>query len=148
MSIDILLVEDNEADVRLLREVLLATNKGARLHVVSDGRETMEFLRYQGPHLHAPRPSVILLDLNLPKMHGHEVLSLIKADPRLQTIPVIVLTSSQEELDVVTSYQLRANCYLRKPDKLQEFEQLVQSLNDLWLTRVKLPQQRQVVGPL
>jgi two-component system, chemotaxis family, response regulator Rcp1 len=148
MPIDILLVEDNDGDVRLLREVLLEANKGACLHVVRDGAEAMEFLGYQGRYIDAPRPQLILLDLNLPKMHGHEVLARIKDNPHLQTIPVIVLTTSQEEFDVVNSYQLRANCYLRKPEELNAFEQLVKSLNDFWLTKVKLPEQRKIVGPL
>jgi two-component system, chemotaxis family, response regulator Rcp1 len=148
MPIDILLVEDNDGDVRLLQEVLLEANKGARLHVVRDGAEAMEFLGYQGQYIDAPRPQLILLDLNLPKMHGHEVLARIKDNPHLQTIPVIVLTTSQEEFDVVNSYQLRANCYLRKPEELNAFEQLVKSLNDFWLTKVKLPEQRKIVGPL
>jgi chemotaxis family two-component system response regulator Rcp1 len=139
MPIDILLVEDNEGDIRLLREVLGEINPTAGLHVVTDGVEAMEFLGYQGRHLDAPRPDVILLDLNLPKMHGHEVLTGIKANPHLRRIPVIVLTSSEVESDVVSSYQLRANSYLKKPDALCEFEALVRSLNDFLLTRVRLP---------
>jgi len=148
MPIDILLVEDNEGDIRLLRELLLAANKDARLHVVTDGAEAMDFLQYQGKYLAAPRPNLILLDLNLPKLHGHEVLSRVKSNPHLQTIPVIVLTSSEEESDIVTIYQERANCYLRKPQELKEFERLVKSLNDFWLVRVKLPARGQAMGPI
>jgi len=140
MPIDILLVEDNEGDIRLMREVLGEINPTARLHVVTDGAEAMDFLRYQGRHLVAPRPNVILLDLNLPKVHGREVLARVKADPHLQTIPVIVLTSSQDESDVASSYKLMANSYLRKPGNLGEFEAMVVSLNGFWFTRVKLPQ--------
>ncbi len=139
MPIDILLVEDNEGDVRLMREVLGEINPTARLHVVTDGAEAMEFLGYQGWYLAAPRPDVILLDLNLPKLHGREVLARVKANPHLQTIPVIVLTSSEAESDVESSYRLMANSYLRKPDNFDEFEQMARSLNGFWFTRVKLP---------
>jgi chemotaxis family two-component system response regulator Rcp1 len=145
--IDILLVEDNEGDVRLIREVLAAVNQNARLHVVRDGTEAMEFLTYQGEYLHAPRPKVILLDLNLPKLHGLEVLKRIKSNPHLSSIPIIVLTESQEESDVVTAYQLKANCYLRKPEVLDAFETLVRNLNAFWLTSVRTPDTRQAVGP-
>jgi two-component system, chemotaxis family, response regulator Rcp1 len=142
MPIDILLVEDNEGDIRLMREVLAEINPTARLHVVTDGAEAMDFLRYQGRFIVAPRPNVILLDLNLPKVHGREVLARVKADPHLQTIPVIVLTSSQDESDVASSYKLMANSYLRKPANFGEFEAMVISLNGFWFTRVKLPQQQ------
>jgi CheY-like chemotaxis protein len=100
----------------------------------------MDFLRYQGRYLAAPRPSVILLDLNLPKLHGREVLARVKANPHLQTIPAIVLTSSEAESDVASGYKLMANSYLRKPGNLDEFEQMVISLNNFWFTWVKLPQ--------
>jgi two-component system, chemotaxis family, response regulator Rcp1 len=148
VPIDILLAEDNKGDIRLMGEVLREINPTARLHLVRDGVEAMEFLGYQGRYLDAPRPSVILLDLNLPKMHGHEVLAGVKANPHLQTIPVIVLTSSEAETDVVKSYELMANSYLKKTGDLSEFEALVKSLNDFWLTRVKLPKHKQTVGPL
>jgi two-component system, chemotaxis family, response regulator Rcp1 len=146
MSTDILLIEDNEGDVRLLREVLRETNKAVRLCVVSDGLEAMAFLRYQGPHLNAPRPDLILLDLHMPKMDGLEVLAQVKADPWLRTIPIIVLTSSQSELDIVQSYKLMASCYLTKPGELKDYQSLVKSLNDFWLTRVKFPKQGQTAG--
>jgi chemotaxis family two-component system response regulator Rcp1 len=145
MPVDILLVEDNEGDIRLMREIFREINPTARLHVVTDGVEAMDFLLYQGRHLNAYRPNLILLDLNLPKMHGRDVLALVKANPHLRTIPVIVLTSSQEELDVVSSYQRMVNSYLRKPSDLGEFEALVKSLNEFWLERVKLPQSKQHV---
>ena len=103
----------------------------------------MAFLRQQGVHAHAPRPDLILLDLNLPKKDGREVLALIKEDPNLKTIPTVVLTTSESEADIVKSYELQANCYLSKPVQLDAFEALVKSINDFWLTKVKLPQQRQ-----
>jgi len=138
MPIDILLVEDNEGDARLLRETLLEINETVCLHVVTDGLEAMAFLRYQGPYLDAPRPDLILLDLNMPKMDGLEVLAQVKMNPWLRTIPVIVLTTSQAETDIVRSYRLMASCYLAKPEELNELQSLVKSLNDFWLTRVTL----------
>jgi chemotaxis family two-component system response regulator Rcp1 len=148
MPIDILLVEDNEGDARLLREVLREANKTVRLHVVTDGLGAMAFLRYQGPYLDVPRPDVILLDLKMPKMDGLEVLAQVKADPWLKTIPIIVLTTSEAEPDIVQSYKLMANCYLTKPGEWKEFERLVKSLNDFWLTSVMLPRQGKTAGPL
>jgi two-component system, chemotaxis family, response regulator Rcp1 len=139
VGIDILLVEDNLGDIRLMREVLGEINPTACLHVVTDGAEAMDFLGYQGRYLKAARPSVILLDLNLPKMHGREVLARVKANPHLQTIPVIVLTSSEAKSDVESSYKLMANSYLRKPGNWSEFEDMVKSLNNFWFTRVRLP---------
>jgi chemotaxis family two-component system response regulator Rcp1 len=145
MPIDILLVEDNEGDARLLREVLIETNNSARLHVVADGVEAMAFLRYQGRYLDSPRPDLILLDLHMPRMDGLEALAQVKSDPRLKTIPIIVLTTSRSELDIAESYKLMASCYLAKPEELKEFERLVKSLNDFWLTRVKFPKQQHTV---
>jgi two-component system, chemotaxis family, response regulator Rcp1 len=148
MPIEILLVEDNDGDARLLREVFREANKDVRLSVVPDGVEAMAFLTYQGKYLDAPRPDLILLDLNMPKMDGREVLVRVKANPQLKTIPVIVLTTSEAESDIVSSYGLMASCYLTKPGELADFEKLVKSLNDFWLTSasVKLPkQQRRVV---
>jgi len=144
MPIEVLLVEDNEADARLLREILRDTNSDVRLHVVSDGDEALAFLRYQGRYLDAPRPDIVLLDLNMPKMGGFEVLINVKQDARLRAIPFIVLTSSKAQEDVVMSYQLLANCFLSKPDELEEFQRLVKSLNEFWLTRVRLPQVAQI----
>jgi two-component system, chemotaxis family, response regulator Rcp1 len=103
----------------------------------------MAFLRREGTHNHAPRPDLILLDLNLPKMDGREVLAYIKEDDSLKLIPTVILTTSDSEVDIVKSYQLQANCYLNKPVQLEAFESLVKSINDFWLTKVKLPQQVQ-----
>ena len=100
----------------------------------------MAFLRHEGIHVHAPRPDLILLDLNLPKMDGREVLAHIKDDPALKAIPIVILTTSDAEADIVKSYQLHANCYLSKPVQLDSFEILVKSINDFWLTRAELPQ--------
>ncbi len=139
--IQILLIEDSPGDVRLTREAFRDTNMSVRLHVASDGVEAMAFLRREGNHVAAPRPDLILLDLNLPKMDGREVLVHIKADQNLKTIPTVILTTSEEEADIATSYQLHANCYLNKPVQLEEFEALVKSINDFWLTKARLPQQ-------
>lgn len=140
---EVLLVEDSPGDVRLTQEAFRDANQSIRLHVASDGVEAMAFLRRQGIHVHAPRPDIILLDLNLPKMDGREVLAHIKEDETLKTIPIVILTTSEAEVDIVKSYQLRANCYLSKPVQLDEFERLVKSINDFWLTEVKLLQQSQ-----
>ena len=141
MSIEVLLVEDSPGDVRLTQEAFRDANGSIKLHVASDGVEAMAFLRREGAFVNAPRPDFILLDLNLPKMDGREVLALIKEDENLKTIPTVILTTSDAEADIVKSYQLRANCYLSKPVQLDEFENLVKSINDFWLTRAKLPQQ-------
>jgi two-component system, chemotaxis family, response regulator Rcp1 len=141
-SIEVLLVEDSPGDARLTREALRDSNTSVQLHVVCDGVEAMEFLRREGAHANAPRPDLILLDLNLPRMDGREVLSLVKADPSLRTIPTIILTTSESEADVTTSYQLHANCYLSKPVQLEAFESLVKSIKEFWLTRVTLPSDR------
>jgi CheY-like chemotaxis protein len=142
MSIEVLLVEDSPGDVRLTQEAFREANSRTNLHVASDGVEAMAFLRQEGNYAHAPRPDFILLDLNLPKMDGREVLAHIKSDESLKTIPTIILTTSNAEADIVRSYQLQANCYLTKPVQLDDFEALVKSINEFWLTKVKLPQQR------
>ena len=139
MLLDVLLVEDNPGDVRLTRETLRDANKSIRLHLAADGVEAMAFLRRESPNVLAPRPVLILLDLNLPKMDGREVLAAVKADIDLKTIPIVILTTSDADSDITRSYQLQANCYLTKPVRLEEFETLVQSVNDFWLTKVKLP---------
>jgi len=140
--LEVLLVEDSPGDVRLTQEALRDANRALHLHVASDGVEAMAFLRREGPeHLGAPRPDLILLDLNLPKMDGREVLTQIKASDNLKTIPVIILTTSQSDVDILNSYELRANCYLSKPVQLDAFEGLVKSINDFWLTKAKLPPQ-------
>ncbi len=143
MPIQVLLVEDSPGDVRLTQEAFRDANQSILLHVAADGVEAMAFLRREGVHVHAPRPDLILLDLNLPKMDGREVLAHIKEDDNLKTIPTVILTTSDAESDIVKSYQLQANCYLTKPVELDAFEGLVKSINDFWLTKVKLPQQEQ-----
>jgi chemotaxis family two-component system response regulator Rcp1 len=143
MYIEVLLVEDSPGDVRLTKETFRDANKAIRLHVASDGVEAMAFLRQEGSHARAPRPHLILLDLNLPKMDGREVLAQIKADSSLKTIPTIILTTSDAEADVLKAYQLQANCYLSKPVQLDAFESLVKSINEFWLTKVRLPQKGQ-----
>lgn len=141
MFVEVLLVEDSPGDVRLTQETFRDANPSIRLHVASDGIEAMTFLRQEGPCADAPRPDFILLDLNLPKMDGREVLACIKMDDRLRTIPTIVLTTSEAEADILRSYELQANSYLCKPVQLDEFESVVRSINDFWLTKAKLPQQ-------
>jgi two-component system, chemotaxis family, response regulator Rcp1 len=143
MPMEILLVEDSPGDVRLTQEAFRESGSLARLHVAVDGVAAMDFLRRRGVHGDAPRPHLILLDLNLPKMDGREVLSLIKQDADLKTIPTVILTTSEAEIDILKSYQLQANCYLSKPVQLDAFENLVKSVSDFWLNRVKLPQQTQ-----
>jgi CheY-like chemotaxis protein len=137
--IDVLLVEDSPGDVRLTQEALRDSNRAIHLHVAFDGIEAMDFLRRHGAHAGVPRPDLILLDLNLPRMDGREVLAQIKADESLKTIPTIILTTSEAEADITKSYQLQANCFLSKPVQLEAFESLVRSINDFWLTRAKLP---------
>jgi CheY-like chemotaxis protein len=135
------LVEDSPGDVRLTQEAFREANRAIHLHVASDGVEAMAFLKREGSNASAPRPDLILLDLNLPRMDGREVLAEIKSDASLKTIPTIILTTSQSEADIVKSYQLQANCYLSKPVQLDAFEVLVRSINDFWLTTARLPQQ-------
>jgi CheY-like chemotaxis protein len=137
--VDVLLVEDSPGDVRLTREAFREANGSVRLHVASDGVEAMAFLRHEGEYRDSPRPDFILLDLNLPRMDGREVLAHVKADPSLRMIPTVILTTSDADADVLRSYELNANAYLRKPVTLEAFESLVKSINDFWLTRVVLP---------
>jgi CheY-like chemotaxis protein len=137
--VEILLVEDNEADVRLTREALKENKVANILHVVSDGEEAIAFLRQKGKYADAPRPDLILLDLNLPKKDGREVLAEIKVDDDLKRIPVVVLTISKAEEDILKSYNLHANCYITKPIDLNQFMKVVQSIEDFWLALVKLP---------
>jgi CheY-like chemotaxis protein len=141
---EVLLVEDSPGDVRLTQEAFRDANVSIRLHVASDGVEAIAFLRHEGAHARAPRPDLILLDLNLPKMDGREVLAQIKGDDGLKTIPTVILTTSESEADIVKSYQLQANCYLSKPVQFDAFEGLVKSIDDFWLTKAQLPQQKQV----
>ena len=139
-AVQLLLVEDSPGDVQLTQQAFHDANSAVELHVASDGREAMAFLRHEGEHIDAPRPDLILLDLNLPKLNGHEVLALIKEDAALKTIPTVVLSTSEAEADIVKSYQLRANCFLTKPVLLDDFEKLVARINDFWLVKAKLPQ--------
>jgi len=141
MPIEVLLVEDSPGDVRLTQEAFHDANPMVNLNVAIDGVDALAFLRREGAHAEAPRPDLILLDLNLQKMDGREVLAHIKEDDSLKLIPTVILTTSDAEADIVKSYQLQANCYLTKPVQLEEFEVLVKSINDFWLTQVKLPQQ-------
>jgi two-component system, chemotaxis family, response regulator Rcp1 len=140
--IEVLLIEDSPGDVRLTKEAFRTANPRIHLHVASDGVEAMAFLKREGPHSEAPRPDLILLDLNLPRMDGREVLAQIKQHEALRTIPTVILTTSDAEVDIAKSYQLQANCYLNKPVQLEAFETLVKSINDFWLTEVKLPRQQ------
>ena len=135
----IFLVEDNPADVRLTKEALINGKVKHELHVASDGVEAIAFLRRQGPFRQAPRPDLILLDLNLPRKDGREVLADIKSDPNLRRIPVVILTTSKSEEDIIKSYDLHANCYITKPVDMERFITVVKSIEDFWFTVVKLP---------
>ena len=138
--VEILMVEDNPADARLTEEALKEGLLCNRLHLARDGVEAMKFLRREEPFSDAPRPDVVLLDLNLPRKDGREVLAEIKTDPSLKNIPVVVLTTSEAEQDIVKSYALHANCYVTKPVDLQRFIEIVRQIETFWLQIVKLPQ--------
>src|ERR1700724_3280815 len=137
--IEVLLVEDSPGDVRLTREAFKDAKVHINLHVASDGAEAMDFLNRKGEHANAPRPDLILLDLNLPKKDGREVLEEIKVSPTLKSIPVVVLTTSASDADILRSYKLHANCYITKPVGLDGFLEVVKSIDNFWLTVVKLP---------
>jgi chemotaxis family two-component system response regulator Rcp1 len=137
--IEVLLVEDSPGDVRLTREALKDAKMHVRLNVVSDGAEAMAFLRREKNYAEAPRPDLILLDLNLPKVDGRDVLKAIKESDALKSIPVVVLTTSASRADVERSYMLHANCFITKPVDLQGFIKVVQSIDNFWLSVVKLP---------
>ncbi len=137
--IEILLAEDSAADVRLTREALKDAKVLNRMSVVRDGVEVMAFLRRQSPHENAPRPDLVLLDLNMPKMDGREVLAKMKSDEDLKRIPVVVLSTSQSEEDILQSYNLHANCFITKPVDLNQFITVVKSIEHFWLTIVELP---------
>jgi len=137
----LLLVEDNPGDVRLTLEAFRGANRDVRLHVVSDGAEALSFLKRRGGHVCAPRPDLILLDLNMPKMDGHGLLAFIKEDEALRSIPTVVLTMSSAREDVVKSYELKANCFLTKPVEFELFEIMVRSIIEFWLPRASLPRQ-------
>jgi two-component system, chemotaxis family, response regulator Rcp1 len=137
---EVLLCEDSPGDVRLTREAFREANKTVNLHIVTDGVEAIAYLKSEhDSHVSCPRPDLILLDLNMPRMGGREVLAYLKTHERLKTIPVLILTTSVSEADITNCYQLAANCYLNKPVELEEFERLVKSINDFWLTMAKLP---------
>lgn len=137
--VEVLLVEDNPGDVRLTREALRDGKVSNNLSVVQDGVEAMRFLRREGPYADAPRPDVVLLDLNLPKKDGRQVLQEIKGDEALRMIPVVILTSSEAERDIAGAYALQANCYVTKPVDLDQFITVVRSIEDFWFSIVKLP---------
>jgi CheY-like chemotaxis protein len=137
--VEILLVEDNEGDVRLAREGLRECKLLNNLHVAEDGVRALAFLRQQGEHAKAPRPDLIMLDLNLPRKDGREVLREIKEDDSLKRIPVVILTTSKAEEDIVKSYSLHANCYVTKPLAIEQFITVVQAIESFWFTIVKLP---------
>ena len=139
LPIDILLVEDNPGDARLTKEALCDAKVRNRLSIVEDGEEAMAFLRRKGRYADAPRPDIVLLDLNLPKKDGREVLAEIKADEDLRRIPVVILTTSKSEEDILKSYNLNANCYVTKPVDLDQFIRVVRTIEDFWFTIVKLP---------
>lgn len=136
---EILLVEDNSGDVRLTQEALNESEVESNLSVVSDGAAALDFLARRGAYSDAPIPDLILLDLNLPKKDGREVLAVIKSDPSLRLIPVVVLTTSQAEEDVLRAYHLSANCYVTKPVDLMQFNRIVHAIEDFWLTVVTFP---------
>ncbi len=138
--VDILLVDDDEGDVLLTQKALKKGKIANSLCVARDGVEALQFLRQEGEFKDAPRPDMILLDLNMPRMDGRETLSEIKKDPELRTIPVIVLTTSDADQDIVKSYDLQASCYVTKPVDLEQFTQVVQTLQEFWLCVVKFPQ--------
>jgi len=137
--IEILLVEDNPGDVRLTREALKDARVANTLHVVEDGVDALDYLYRRGQYCDAPRPHLVLLDLNLPKKNGREVLAEIKADERLKRIPVVILTTSQAEEDILRAYNLHANCYITKPVDFTQFTKIVKTIEDFWLTIVTLP---------
>jgi chemotaxis family two-component system response regulator Rcp1 len=139
LPIEILLAEDNPGDARLAIEALKESKITNHVNVVQDGVEAMAFLRKQGKYAKEPRPDVILLDLNMPRKDGREVLAEVKADPDLRRIPVVILTISQAEQDILTAYDLHANCFITKPVDLDQFNKVVHSIEDFWFTIVKLP---------
>jgi two-component system, chemotaxis family, response regulator Rcp1 len=138
-GIEILMVEDNPGDVRLTREALKGAKMWAQVRVVEDGVAALDYLYRRAPYESALRPDLILLDLNLPLMDGREVLAIVKGDPTLRLIPIVVLTTSQAEEDVLRAYHLNANCYVTKPVDLHQFNRIVQAIEQFWLTVVTLP---------
>ncbi len=141
-AVEILLVEDDPADVELTRETMADTKVLTNLHVAGDGLEALAFLRREGKYAEAPRPDLILLDLILPRMDGRAFLEAIRADDNLKPIPVVVLTTSRAEEDIIRSYRLGANCYISKPVGLAEFARVVNAIEDFWFTIVRLPKEK------
>jgi two-component system, chemotaxis family, response regulator Rcp1 len=141
VPIEVLLVEDSSGDVRLTREAFRDAKVHINLHVASDGIEAMALLRREGQHANAPRPDLILLDLNLPKKDGREVLTEIKESSTLKSIPVVILTTSASEADILRSYRLHANCYITKPVGLDGFLEVIKSIDSFWLSVVQLPRE-------
>ncbi len=137
--IEILIVEDNPGDIRLTIEALKDSKLKNNLHIVENGEDAIAFLKKQGKFQNSPRPDLILLDLNLPKKNGRDVLAEIKNDPKLRRIPVVVLTTSSAEEDIIRSYDLHANCYITKPVDFEQFIKVVKKIEDFWFTIVKLP---------
>lgn len=144
MPLQVLLVEDNPADVLLTQEAFREASTTAHIHVASDGVEAMMFLRREGAHAEAPRPDLIVLDLVLPRLDGRTILAYIKANESLMAIPTVILSGCEAEIDVVNSYKLHANSYLRKPMQWEGFKSLAKNIVDFWLTDVVLPQQEQM----
>jgi len=140
---ELLLVDDNPADTDLTAEVLSKCRRRFHVNVVSDGAQAMSFLRRQGSYAAAPTPDLMVLDLNLPRKDGRHVLAELKSDPQLSKIPVVVFTTSEADADVMRSYELGANCYLRKPGNLVDFVEVVQAMADFWLGCARLPQKEQ-----
>ena len=138
-AVQMLLVEDNLGDIRLTKETLRDAKVMVNLHVVGDGVEAMAFLRQEGKYTRSPRPDLVLLDLNLPKKDGREVLTEVKQDPDLRRIPVVILTISNGQEDILKSYNLHANAYVTKPLNLEQFSKIVKAIEDFWFTVVKLP---------
>jgi two-component system, chemotaxis family, response regulator Rcp1 len=139
---DILLVEDNPADIRLTREALMEWKRPSRLHVAKDGEEALEFLRREGRFSAAPRPDIVIIDLNLPRKDGRELLAEMKQDDSLKCLPVVVLTTSRAEQDISRTYEMHANCYVIKPSGLEEFMAAIRSIDTFWSEVVTLPPQR------
>lgn len=146
-EIDILLVEDDDGDVELTRAALSESKLALKLHVVTDGEQALKFLRGEPPYQDAPRPDLMILDLNLPRVDGREVLKIVKGDRVLKSIPVCVVTTSDAEVDVLKSYGLGANCYVTKPIGLDMFVRVIKAIEDFWLTIVRLPPRAQAPVP-
>lgn len=137
--IEILLVEDNPDDVALTVRSFKKARMQNRVSVAGDGVEALAFLRREGQYAEAPRPDIILLDLNLPRMNGHELLQIVKTDPALKDIPVIILTTSKSEEDILSTYKLHSNCFITKPVLMEDFDRVIRTIQDFWFIIVKLP---------